>query len=68
MRDMGLNLLRSFYVDHCSQAFGLALQVLPSLYAAGFQLRVRAHTSEADCPEASPPREGAVPVGLCVIL
>ena len=40
MRDMGLTLLRSFYVDHCSQAFGLALQVLPALHAAGTQLGV----------------------------
>ena len=29
MRDMGLTLLRSFFVEHCSQAFGLALQVIP---------------------------------------
>ena len=29
-RDMGLTSMRSFYVDHCSQSFGLALQVQPA--------------------------------------
>ena len=29
MTDMGLTCIRSFYVDHCSQSFGLALQVSP---------------------------------------